>query len=113
MLIAGRSTSCGCFQAEQVAGRSTTHGIYGTPLYWSIFGNEKRARKLFAMPPWTDYYEMKAIYQNRPPGNHVDHIIPLVHDMVCGLHCPANLQYLPAGVNCSKKNHFVTDWDLP
>jgi hypothetical protein len=113
MLLQGQSASCGCLQAEQVTARNTTHGMYGTTLYWNVYGSEKRAKKLFALPPWTDYYEIKRIYQNRPPGHHVDHIIPLVHSKVCGLHCPANLQYLPAAVNCSKKNHFITDWDTP
>ena len=38
----------------------------------------------------------------------VDHIIPLVNENICGLHCPENLQIIPLKQNSSKRNKF--DW---
>jgi hypothetical protein len=66
----------------------------------------RRALKKQATPPWIDRKVLKEIYANCPKGYHVDHIIPLESDDVCGLHVPANLQYLSAFENDSKGNRF-------
>lgn len=67
----------------------------------------RKARKLQATPPWADLVEIRAIYEATPEGHHVDHVIPLVHPLVCGLHCAANLQYLPARENLKKRNTWT------
>jgi thioesterase domain-containing protein len=67
----------------------------------------RRAMELRAIPPWANLEKIREIYRNRPPGYHVDHIIPLTakengRHIACGLHCEANLQYLPSTDNHSK-----------
>ena len=66
----------------------------------------RRAAKHNALPAWQDPSELVAFYTFRPDGYHVDHIIPLQNDLVCGLHVLHNLQYLPAANNLSKNNNF-------
>ena len=105
----GTSSSCGCLRVEMLKKRQTTHGEYGTKNYWNWFGAQKRAKKHKATPPWADLDAIKKIYRARPSGHHVDHIIPLNSPVVCGLHCEANLQYLPALENLSKKNKLLVE----
>lgn len=66
----------------------------------------RRATKKGATPSWVDREEIKTIYFNCPKGYHVDHIIPLNNELVCGLHVPWNLQYLLAQDNLIKSNKF-------
>lgn len=76
----------------------------------------RRAQQLRAMPPWADrdaiaafYREARRLLKETGIGWHVDHIIPLQHPLVCGLHIPANLQLLPAVENIRKSNYFVVE----
>jgi hypothetical protein len=63
---------------------------------------DKRVR--IATPPWADRRAISEFFMDRPPGTHLDHIIPLRGKNVCGLHVPENLQYLPAQENLLKSN---------
>lgn len=71
----------------------------------------RRAMKKQATPPWVDRAALVAIYrearrltQETGRKHHVDHIVPLVSAIVCGLHVPWNLQPLFYKDNHRKSN---------
>ncbi|PQV58733.1 hypothetical protein LX70_00546 [Defluviimonas denitrificans] len=73
----------------------------------------RRAAEMNAMPAWVDREALRAVYDecarltfSTGEVHHVDHIVPLVHPNVCGLHVPLNLQVLTAAENLRKKNSF-------
>lgn len=59
-----------------------------------------------ACPSWADTELIELIYMVCEPGYHVDHIVPLKGENVCGLHVENNLQYLLAIENVRKSNKF-------
>lgn len=79
-------------------------------------GRQAALRK--AQPKWANLNEMRRLYAmasrlRRETGEawHVDHIVPLISELVCGLHWEGNLQILPATENLRKNN---TKWpDMP
>lgn len=75
---------------------------------------EKRARKRKAVPIWSEKSQIQTLYaecrrMTLETGviHHVDHIIPLKHSHVCGLHVLNNLQILTASENLKKHNSFT------
>lgn len=63
-----------------------------------------KASKKRAVPSWANLEAIKFFYQFKPEGFHVDHIVPLNSELVCGLHVEHNLQWLPARENILKGN---------
>ena len=56
---------------------------------------------------WADTAKIEAIYeQARKLGHHVDHIVPLNSELVCGLHVEHNLTILSPQDNIKKSNKF-------
>lgn len=56
--------------------------------------------------PWTQFKKINEFYDQKPKGMSIDHIIPLHHPDVCGLHVIENLQYLSEKDNQIKRNFF-------
>jgi hypothetical protein len=82
--------------------------------------NEKNVRRkrvrVGATPAWANLEMMRLIYkmarelsEKLGVSYHVDHIVPLQSDLVCGLHCEANLQILTALENLKKHNRTWPD----
>jgi hypothetical protein len=65
---------------------------------------------------WADFNEIRKVYREADRlteetgiKHNVDHIIPLQHPRVCGLHVHFNMRPIPAGVNMSKSNNWNPD----
>ena len=81
-----------------------------------FFRSQRRANEKNAKPIWHDSKAVKALHaqavklsQETGFDWHVDHIVPLKSDLVCGLHWHGNMQLLPASLNQSKSNRHWPD----
>ena len=76
----------------------------------------RQTRKINAMPGWVNRFFVSEIYhlaslRSKYTGIHweVDHIVPLMSKLVCGLHCEQNLRIIPRAENMRKSNRVWTD----
>ncbi|MDN7993563.1 HNH endonuclease signature motif containing protein [Burkholderia orbicola] len=74
----------------------------------------RRLVKRLATPKWVDPVAISQIYKERDEkieqtgeAYEVDHIVPLSHPLVCGLHVPWNLRVIRKTRNKQKSNKFV------
>lgn len=86
------------------------------PERYTEYASQRRATKLNSTPAWANKFFMQEIYslarlRTKVMGFkwHVDHIVPLKSDVVCGLHCEQNLQVIPASSNLAKHNRVWPD----
>lgn len=81
---------------------------------------EKTRRRFAALrratPAWADRNKILEIYEqcrdiSEATGikHHVDHIVPLVSPLICGLHVEWNLQIIPATDNLTKSNKLKVE----
>lgn len=79
----------------------------------AFYAMRRAALKRRALPSWADGAAIQAIYAEARRltvetgvPHHVDHEIPLVHPLVCGLHVEHNLRAIPGSMNRAKSNRF-------
>lgn len=77
---------------------------------------KRRAQKYQASPAWANNFFISEIYDLARRRTklwgvkmEVDHIVPLQHPLVCGLHVEHNLQIIPKTANCGKRNLWWPD----
>jgi hypothetical protein len=109
-LRSGHTKSCGCYRAEVTAPKQGKQNFkHGKSLTIGYRRNTGRIREIpnsRQIPSWANMDRIMEIYENRPDGHHVDHIIPLRGKYVCGFHVENNLQYLTASENMRKHNTY-------
>jgi hypothetical protein len=77
----------------------------------------REVQELHACPPWArkgivkqeilaHYLHAEWLELVTEEKMHVDHIVPLRNDFVCGLHVPSNLMVLTASDNMSKNGYW-------
>lgn len=73
-------------------------------------------QRVLATPPWADFDAIRAVYREADRLSlqtgvkyNVDHIVPLNHPRVCGLHVAWNLRAIPAGPNMAKSNNWCPE----
>lgn len=76
----------------------------------------RTAKKKMATPVWFDKKAVRELHAEAVRlesitgiAFHVDHIVPIKSDLVCGLHWHGNMQLLPASANQSKSNRYWPD----
>ncbi len=85
---------------------------YGT----RIQGILRRGAEKKATPLWADrvqmaimWYESRRLTTLTGVQHSVDHIVPLLHPLVCGLHWHGNLRVIPMDENLRKGNNWWPD----
>lgn len=93
--------------------RHTKQSVLNRRPYFYEANAHRRFFKKLATPKWADRNAIREIYKKRSQISeetgilhHVDHIVPLQHDLVCGLHVEWNLQIITATANHIKSNRF-------
>lgn len=82
----------------------------------SAHNANRRVREARATPAWANSFFIEEAYalaklrESVTGGRwHVDHIVPLKSDRVCGLHTDSNLRVIPAAENIRKRNLWWPD----
>lgn len=77
----------------------------------SAINNARKIKVRQAKLSSVEEEEILKVYSECPDGYNVDHIVPINHKNVCGLHVPWNMQYLSKSDNLKKSNKFDGTYD--
>lgn len=101
---------------DEIAAKQRERRI-ANPAKSAMYTRNYQARRMNATPTWFSDFDEFAIQeaydltkrreQETGIKHHVDHIVPLSGRKVCGLHCAANIQVIPALANRKKSNSHV------
>ena len=81
--------------------------------YYTQYSSLRTRKVQRAQPKWSNKDDLLDVYKEAEYlGLEVDHIIPITHKLVCGLHVWDNLQLLSRSENAKKSNRFSDDDDL-
>ena len=82
-------------------------------------GTHRRRVERRATPPWADRTAIGHFYRLARIATagtgvrwSVEHIVPLRHPLVCGLHCPDNLTLSPLDANVRKGNSWWVEQQI-
>ena len=99
-----------CLECHKRSALVSVKKYLKTPKGMALKKTDRRLRKVGqrqALVSWADMGIIAELYsKGKLLGMDVDHIIPLKHPLVCGLHVQDNLQLLSPEENNKKRNKF-------
>lgn len=111
-----KRTPAGSFGARpcwSMRARIMRDGWSAVPVSWR---RQWMIQRIIATPPWADFVEIRKVYnlarelsERTGVEHNVDHVVPLNHPRVCGLHVHWNLRAIPAGPNMAKSNYWCPE----
>lgn len=101
-------------KVKKVRNESVARWIKKYPERRAHYVRQYQMNKRKAIPQWADrkailafYKEARRLTKETGIMHHVDHILPISHPLLCGLHVETNLQVLPALENARKSNRLT------